>query len=71
MKRLSRILYFQEVPSRRRYTLELAELYREQGDFEHAQHIILNIYNQNVDVTRNLIATLIKDKLSVPMRYSM
>jgi hypothetical protein len=71
MKRLSEILVEQDELLRRRYTLELAELCREQGYFDQAEHVILTIDDRDVDVTSKLIASLIKEKQAAPMRYRM
>jgi hypothetical protein len=71
MKRLSEMLIAWYEPTRRRYTIELAELYREQGHFEEAERMILTLAEGEVDVTSNLIARLIKEKQPAPMRYRM
>lgn len=71
MKRLSEIFSTRDATSRRRYTLELAELYREQGLFDEAEQKIITLNKNEVDVTSNLITTLIKEKESAPMRYRM
>ena len=71
MKRLSDILLERCAASRRRYTLDLAELYREQGRFDDAEQVILTIDDRDVDVTSKLIARLIQEKQPAPMRYMM
>jgi len=71
MKRLSEIFSARGAASRSRYTLELAELCREQGRFDEAERVILTLDNDDLDVTRNLIAKLIKEKESAPIRYRM
>lgn len=72
MKWLSKILLSWVSESRRRYDyLTLAELYREQGRFDEAEVIILAIGQEEEGVTSNLIARLIKEKQSAPMRYRM
>ena len=70
MRRLSKILLAWGSVSRPTYdALTLAELYREQGRFDEAQVIMLTLVEDEEDVTRSLIAKLIKDKQSAPMRY--
>lgn len=72
MNRLSKILLSWGSESRRQYdSLTLAELYREQGRFDEAEVIILAIDQEQEGVTSNLIARLIKEKQSAPMRYRM
>jgi hypothetical protein len=71
MQRLSRILQKWRDSSRLRYTMELAELYREQGRFEDSEQVILTLDDREVGVTSNLITRLIKEKQTVPMRYMM
>lgn len=71
MKRLSDILLERRAASRRRYTLELAELYREQGRFDEAEQVILTVDDRDVDVTSKLVARLIQEKQPAPMRYMM
>lgn len=71
MKRLSDILLELHTATRRRYTLELAELYREQGRFEEAGRMILTVDDRDVDVTSKLVARLIEEKQTAPMRYRM
>ena len=71
MKRLSQILHARGTAARDGNILVLAELYREQGRFEEAELVISTIAEQDVDVTSKLIAGLIKDKKSAPVRYRM
>lgn len=72
MERLSEI--FREwwgTASRRGYTMELAELYREQGLFGEAERVIPTLDEQDVGVTSHLISRLIQEKQTAPMRYRM
>lgn len=71
MKRLSQILLARGTAPRRRYTLELAELYREQGHFDEAEQVVLTLNENEVDVTSKLITRLIKEQQTAPMRYMM
>lgn len=71
MKQLSKILLGWSAEPRRGYALLVAELYREQGRFDPAELMILTIDDDEVGVTSNLIAKLIKEKESAPMRYRM
>lgn len=72
MRQLSKILLARVSESRRGYnSLILAELYREQGRFDEAEVIILTLDEEEEGVTSNLIAKLIKEKQSAPMRYRM
>jgi hypothetical protein len=71
MKLLSAILQKWGFASRPGYTMELAELYREQGRFDESQKVILTLDQRDVGVTSNLIGKLIKEKQSAPMRYRM
>lgn len=71
MRRLSGILDKWHASSRTAYTLELAELYREQGRFGEAEGVILTLAEQDADVTSNLIASLVKERQTAPMRYKM
>ncbi|MFT5535090.1 MAG: hypothetical protein ACI8WM_000299 [Burkholderiaceae bacterium] len=70
MKRLSEILQKWRVASRPEHTIELAELYREQGRFYESLQVILTLEQRNVSATSNLIGKLIKEKESAPMCYS-
>ncbi len=71
MKRLSKILLDWKAASHRGYTMELADLYREQGRYDEAEAVILTIEDAQVGVTSRLIATLIKERQAAPMRYRM
>lgn len=71
MQRLSEILQEWGTAPRRGYTMELAELYREQGRFDEAEHVILTLDEREVGVTSNLITRLIREKQSAPMRFRM
>lgn len=53
--------------------MERAELYRERGRrrFDETELVILTIDDRDVDVTSKLIAQLIHEKQSAPMRYMM
>lgn len=68
MERLSAILSARGVVG---HTMELAELYREQGRFNEAGQLISSLDDNEVGVTSNLITKLIKEKQSAPMRYRM
>ena len=71
MKLLSAILQKWGFALRPGYTMELAELYREQGRLDESQKVILTLDQLDVGVTSNLIGKLIKEKQSAPMRYRM
>lgn len=71
MQRLSEIFLERRLAGRRGHSLELAELYREQGFFAEAENVILTIDGRDVDVTSKLITRLIKDQQTAPMRYRM
>lgn len=71
MKWLSKILVDWRAPSHRGYTMELADLYREQRRFDEAEAVILTIDHAQVGVTSQLIAKLIKEKQAAPIRYRM
>lgn len=71
MKQLSQILFEWRSTGRGGYSLDLAELYREQGRFDEAEHVILTIDGRDVDVTSKLITRLIKEQQTAPMRYMM
>ena len=53
------------------YTLELAELYREQGRFDEASAVLQSVESKNLDITGRLIARLVDEKERAPMRYAM
>jgi hypothetical protein len=71
MKRLSEILLARDSASRLRYTIERAELYREQGRFDDAAQVILTLEENEVGVTSQLISRLIREQQTAPMRYRM
>ena len=71
MLRLSEILQVWDDASRKGHTMELAELYREQGCFDEAERVILTLDEREVGVTSNLITRLIKERQPAPMRYMM
>ena len=52
-------------------TLELAELYREQGRFDEARALLQGMDSNDLGVTGRLIARLIEEKERAPMRYRM
>lgn len=53
------------------HTMELAELYREQGRFGEARAVLQSMEPKDLDVERRLIARLIEDNERAPMRYQM
>lgn len=69
MKRLSEIMLARDLESRRGYTLERAELYREQGLFDEAEQVILAIAENKVGPTSKFITWLINERKTAPMRY--
>jgi len=72
MTRLSEILLaWRTTASRPKYTLELAELYRELGRFEEADMVIQTLDEREVGVTSQVIAKLIQEKQLAPTRYRM
>ncbi len=71
MDRLSEILLRWNQAAQGAHALALAELYREQGRFEEAQHHIRSEANDHNLVTARLIQRLITQKDSAPMRYRM
>lgn len=71
MQRLCQILREWGAASRQGYTMELAELYREQGRFDESLQVIQTLDEQEVGVTSNLITRLIKERQPAPMRYMM
>lgn len=71
MLRLSEILQVWDDASRKGHTMELAELYREQGRFDEAELVIQSLDERDIGVTSNLITRLIKERQPAPMRYMM
>lgn len=71
MESLSAIFREWEAASRQGHTMELAELYREQGRFDESLQVIQTLDEREVGVTSNLIMRLIKEKQPAPMRYMM
>lgn len=72
MARLTEVLtYWGDASGGGKYILQLAELYREQGLFEEAESMIRKVADDAVGVTTQLIARLIEDKDTAPMRYRM
>ena len=69
MERLSEILLAWDAASRRRYALELAELYREQGRFDEAEGVILTLREVDVGAAFKVISELIEERQPAPMRY--
>lgn len=53
------------------YRIDLAELYREQGRFEEAEHEIASLDEAQDGVTVQLIKRLINQRETAPMRYRM
>ena len=71
MERLSAILLEWIKGSHTWCTLDLAELYREQGRFEEAEAVIQTLDEDQRDVASQLITRLIKEKQPAPMRHRM
>jgi len=71
MKRLSKVLFDGRDTSRREYSMELVDLYREQGRFKEAEFVISSMDIKTDDVTGQLIAKLIKERQPAPMLYRM
>ena len=71
MQRLSAILEDWRKGSPKVDLLELADLYREQGQFEQAQSVIQALDDEWRGVTSQLISRLIKERQTAPMRYWM
>ena len=71
MRRLIELLKDRGVASRQGSILELAELYRETGRFDEAEGMIKILDESEVDVTSKLIARLIKEKQTAPIRYRL
>ena len=71
MKRLSKVLFDGRDAARREHSMELVDLYREQGRFEEAEFVISSMDIKTDDVTGQLIAKLIKERQPAPMRYRM
>ena len=71
MQRLSEILQEWGTAPRQGYTMELAELYREQGRFDEAETVTRSLDADQVGVTEKLISNLIKKRQSAPIRYRM
>ena len=69
MQRLSEILQAWRAASRQGYSLDLAELYREQGRFEEAALVMASNESKRPDVTIKLMNDLISEKESAPIRY--
>ena len=53
------------------HTMDLAELYREQGRFDEACAVLQFMEPKELGVTGRLIARLIREKERAPMRYGM
>lgn len=58
-------------PARTAAGLELAELCREQGRFDEAEAALSGVGMDETDVTGKLLADLIQEKLSAPVRYML
>ena len=71
MQSLSEILREWVAASRQGYTMELAELYREQARFDESLQVIQTLDEQEVGVTSNLIMRLINERQPALMRYMM
>lgn len=65
------LIYWGDASGSGKHILQLAELYREQGLFQKAESMIQKVAVDAVDVTSQLIARLIKEKDTAPMRYRM
>jgi hypothetical protein len=69
MERLSEILLAWHGACRTGHALDLAELYREQRRFQEAALMIAAIDDDKADPARKIIADLIGEKESAPIRY--
>lgn len=70
MQRLCELLQTSELAPNGN-TLELAELYREQGRFDEASAVLQSVESKDLDITGRLIARLVDEKERAPMRYAM
>ena len=70
MERLCQ-LFQQSGPESHVHTIELAELYREQGLFDEGRAALQGMDPKHLDTTGQLIARLIEEKERAPMRYGM
>ncbi len=68
---LSALVRTQEKNVRKLDSLTRAEIYREQGQFEEASLALNELPEHDSNVTRRLMARLIKEKVNAPMRYWM
>ncbi len=71
MRRLGEILQERRQKTNSQRTLEIAELYREQGRFEEAESEIQTLTGDKQDEEVKLIARLIRERQTAPMRYRM
>ncbi len=71
MQRLTQLLISDATTAGYGHRLKLAELYREQSQFDDAKQMIRSIAERDVDVTSKLISSLIKERQSAPTRYRM
>lgn len=71
IKRLSKVLFDWRDASRKEHSMELVDLCREQGRFDEAELVISTMDIKTDDVTGQLIAKLIKERQTAPMRYRM
>lgn len=69
MTRLCELISEENKPVGERDMLELAELYRELGRLADAQHAIAHVPHDTKPVARRVIAKLIEDGLSSPIRF--
>jgi len=69
MRRLSDLLAGWDTALGRSYGVELAELYREQSRFDEAESAIKALGERQGDVTGTVVARLIHQRQSAPMRF--
>jgi hypothetical protein len=69
MERLGEVLQAWCDASRQGYSLDLAELYREQSRFEEAALMMAGVAGKRPDATVKLMNELISEKVSAPIRY--
>lgn len=71
MQRLGAILQERRQETNSQRTLEIAELYREQGQFEEAESEIQTLIGDQQESQVKLIARLIEERQTAPIRYRM
>jgi hypothetical protein len=69
MERLGEVLQAWCDASRQGYSLDLAELYREQSRFKEAALVMAGVEGKRPDATVKLMNDLISEKVSAPIRY--